>query len=85
MEEFSDRVRRGMDTLVDAAGPDRRTLAIVHGGVISEACSQVTGASPFAFLYAENGSLTRVMRLPGGKWALLAFNDTAHLQGRNGR
>jgi 2,3-bisphosphoglycerate-dependent phosphoglycerate mutase len=82
MEDFSERVRRGMDTLVEAAGPDHRTVAIVHGGVISEACSQVTGASPFAFLYAENGSLTRVMRLPSGKWALLAFNDTAHLQGR---
>ena len=84
MEEFSARVRSGMEKLVEAAGPDHTTLAIVHGGVISEACSQVTGASPFAFLYAENGSLTRLMRLPGGKWALLAFNDTAHLRGRNG-
>ena len=84
MEEFSARVRSGMEKLVEAAGPDHTTLAIVHGGVISEACSQVTGASPFAFLYAENGSLTRSMRLPGGKWTLLSFNDTAHLRGRNG-
>ena len=84
MEEFSARVRRGMERLVEAAGPDATTLAIVHGGVISEACSQVTSSTPFAFLYAENGSLTRLMRLPSGKWALLAFNDTAHLPGRNG-
>jgi 2,3-bisphosphoglycerate-dependent phosphoglycerate mutase len=84
MEDFSARVRRGMELLVEAAGPDGTTLAIVHGGVISEVCSQVTGASAFAFLYAENGSLTRLMCLPSGKWTLLAFNDTAHLAGRNG-
>jgi probable phosphoglycerate mutase len=70
--------------LIEAAGPDGTTLAIVHGGVISEVCRQVTGATPFAFLYAENGSLTRLMCLPSGKWTLLAFNDTAHLAGRNG-
>lgn len=84
MEDFSARVRRGMELLVEAAGPDNTTLAVVHGGVISEACSQVTGARPFAFLSAENGSLTRLMCLPSGKWTLLAFNDTAHLAGRNG-
>jgi 2,3-bisphosphoglycerate-dependent phosphoglycerate mutase len=84
MEDFSARVRRGMELLAQAAGPDNTALAVVHGGVISEACSQVTGASPFAFLYAENGSLTRLMCLPSGKWTLLAFNDTAHLRGRNG-
>jgi probable phosphoglycerate mutase len=84
MEDFAARVRRGMELLIEAAGPDGTTLAIVHGGVISEVCRQVTGATPFAFLYAENGSLTRLMCLPSGKWTLLAFNDTAHLAGRNG-
>jgi probable phosphoglycerate mutase len=84
MEDFAARVRRGMELLIEAAGPDGTTLAIVHGGVISEVCRQVTGATPFAFLYAENGSLTRLMCLPSGNWTLLAFNDTAHLAGRNG-
>jgi len=84
MEDFSARVGRGMERLVEAAGPDRMTLAVVHGGVISEACRQVTGSRPFAFLYAENGSLTRLMRLPSGRWALIAFNDTAHLPGDDG-
>jgi len=84
MEDFSARIRRGMELLVDAAGPDSTTLAVVHGGVISEVCSQVTGSRAFAFLYAENGSLTRLMRLRNGTWALLAFNDTAHLRSTNG-
>jgi probable phosphoglycerate mutase len=85
MEEFSARVTRSMDRLVQAAGPDQTTLAVVHGGVISEACSQVTGSRAFAFLYAENGSLTRLMRLRSRRWALIAFNDTAHLAGADGR
>jgi probable phosphoglycerate mutase len=84
MEDFSARIRRGMERLVDAAGPDSTTLAVVHGGVISEVCSQVTGSRAFAFLYAENGSLTRLMRLRNGTWALLAFNDTTHLRSTNG-
>jgi probable phosphoglycerate mutase len=84
MEDFSARVRLGMERLVEAAGPDGKSLAVVHGGVISEACSQVTGSRKFAFLYAENGSLTRLMCLPSGSWTLLAFNDTAHLPGSNG-
>jgi probable phosphoglycerate mutase len=85
MEQFSARVTLGMERLVNAAGPDRTTLAVVHGGVIAEACRQVTGSRAFAFLYAENGSLTRIMRLPNRRWALIAFNDTAHLAGANGR
>jgi 2,3-bisphosphoglycerate-dependent phosphoglycerate mutase len=84
MEVFSARVTQGLERLVDAAGPDRTTLAVVHGGVIAEACSQVTGSRAFAFLYAENGSLTRLMRLPSGRWALIAFNDTAHLTDGHG-
>jgi 2,3-bisphosphoglycerate-dependent phosphoglycerate mutase len=84
MDRFSARVKRGMKRLVDAAGPDRTALAVVHGGVIAEACRQVTGSRGFAFLYAENGSLTRIVHRPGNQWALIGFNDTAHLAGAHG-
>jgi probable phosphoglycerate mutase len=80
MEQFSERISVGMDRLVEAGGPDGIVLAIVHGGVIAEACRQVTGSRAFAFLYADNASLTRVMRLPSSRWALISFNDTAHLR-----
>jgi probable phosphoglycerate mutase len=79
MEDFSARVSCGMDLLVEAAGPDATTLAVVHGGVIAEACRQVTGSRAFAFLNADNASLTRLMRLRSGRWSLIGFNDTAHL------
>jgi hypothetical protein len=47
--------------------------------VIAEACRQATGSEAFAFLNNCNGSITRLVRLPGGGWVLVAFNETAHL------
>jgi probable phosphoglycerate mutase len=79
MDAFSERVRRGMEQIVTTVGPDATAVAVVHGGVIAEACRQVTRSLAFAFLYAENGSITRLIRLAGGRWAMASFNDTAHL------
>jgi probable phosphoglycerate mutase len=79
MERFSERIRRGIEHIVDSAGPDATAIAVVHGGVIAEACRQVTSSRPFAFLNADNASLTRLMRTSGGRWTLISFNDTAHL------
>jgi probable phosphoglycerate mutase len=84
MDAFSDRVRRGMAHLADTVGPDGVAVAFVHGGVIAEACRQTTGSQAFAFLYAENASITRLVRMASGRWALISFNDTAHLQGHDG-
>jgi probable phosphoglycerate mutase len=53
--------------------------------VIAEACRQVTGSQAFAFLYAENGSITRLVRMPSERWALISFNDTAHLEHDHGK
>ena len=84
MDVFSDRVRQGMVHLVEAVGPGGVAVAFVHGGVIAEACRQTTDSQAFAFLYAENASITRLVRMASGRWALISFNDTAHLQGRDG-
>jgi 2,3-bisphosphoglycerate-dependent phosphoglycerate mutase len=79
MEGFAARVRAGIETVAAAAGPDATVAAIVHGGVIGEVCRQATESRPFAFIHADNGSLTRLVILPGGRWLLRSFNDTAHL------
>jgi probable phosphoglycerate mutase len=85
MGEFTERVRRGLERLAEAVGPDAIAVAVVHGGVIAEACRQVTNSEAFAFLAAENGSVTRIMRLAARRWALISFNETAHLDaGVNG-
>jgi probable phosphoglycerate mutase len=79
MESFAVRVRAGIEAVAAAAGPDVTVAAIVHGGVIGEVCRQATESRPFAFVHADNGSLTRLVILPGGRWLLRSFNDTAHL------
>ena len=79
MDGFGERVRRGVAHVADVTGPDAAGVAVIHAGVIAEACRQVTGSHAFAFLYAENGSLTRLLRLASGRWTLRSFNDTAHL------
>ena len=79
MESFALRVRAGIDAVVAAAGPDATVAAIVHGGVIGEVCRQATDSRPFAFVHDDNASLSRLVVLPGGRWLLRSFNDTAHL------
>jgi probable phosphoglycerate mutase len=79
MTSLAQRVRAGIEAIVATAGPDVRVAAIVHGGVIGEVCRQATDSRAFAFVHSDNGSLTRLIVLPGGVWLLRSFNDTAHL------
>jgi probable phosphoglycerate mutase len=80
-ESLAARVRAGLEVVADAIGPGRTGLAVAHGGTIAEACRQATGSEPFAFINVDNASITRLVRLAGGRWLLIAFNDTAHLEG----
>jgi probable phosphoglycerate mutase len=79
--EFAARVRRGVEQVADAAAEGSVAVAFTHSAVIAELCRQVTGSEPFAFLHNANGSLTRLFRMPEGRWVLVAFNETAHLRG----
>jgi 2,3-bisphosphoglycerate-dependent phosphoglycerate mutase len=84
MEAFAERVAAGFQAVVDAAGAGAVAAAFVHGGVIGELCRQATGSRPFAFLHADNASITRLAVLPDGRRLLRCFNDTAHLAGVHG-
>jgi probable phosphoglycerate mutase len=79
MKAFTGRVSEGISTIVRQAGRGGVAVAFLHGGVIAEACRQVTHSDPFAFLQADNGSITRVVCLGDGGWVLRSFNDTSHL------
>lgn len=78
--EFAERVRRGLEFLGSNMVSGRSALAYLHGGVLAEICRQVTGSQPFAFLFAENASITRLVKLSDGRWRLRSFNDVAHLE-----
>jgi 2,3-bisphosphoglycerate-dependent phosphoglycerate mutase len=77
--EFADRVRAAIEGLA-AAHPGLRVAAFTHGGVIGEAFAQASGSRPFAFLGADNASISRLV-ISGDRWIVRAFNDTAHLDG----
>src|SRR3954468_4798366 len=76
-EEFAARVRAGLMKVVETAGPDATVAAVLHGGVIGEICRQATSSRPFAFVHADNCSISRLVVLPGGRQLLRSFNDTA--------
>jgi probable phosphoglycerate mutase len=78
-EELFDRVRRGIGRVVEAVGPGGVGAAVVHGGIIGAVCHLATASRPFAFIHADNGSLTRLVVFADGRWMLRSFNDTAHL------
>lgn len=78
-EAFAARVDRGVRRVVGETGPDAAAVVVVHGGVIGEICRQATGSRPFAFIRADNGSLTRVVVRKDGSRLVRSFNDTAHL------
>ena len=82
MEGLAERVRRGVDAIVEQVGPDARGAAVLHGGIIGEVCRQATGSRPFAFVHSDNCSVSRLVVLPDGRRLLRTFNDTAHLNGR---
>ena len=51
----------------------------MHGGVIGEILHQVTDSRPFAFIGADNGSISHIV-VTDERWILRRFNDTSHLQ-----
>ncbi|HEX8119708.1 MAG TPA: histidine phosphatase family protein [Solirubrobacteraceae bacterium] len=79
MEALAERVRAGIDAIVERTGPGRTAAAVLHGGVIGEICRQATSSRPFAFIHSDNGSITRLVVLGDGRWLLRSFNDIAHL------
>lgn len=74
---FEARVRAGIERIA-AGHPDEVVVAVVHGGVIGQVLSIASGASGFAFIGADNASITHVV-VVGDRWIVRCFNDTSHL------
>ena len=72
-----DRVQAGL-LRIATAHPDQRVAVFVHGGVVGAAMAIATGSDAFAFLGAENGSISRIV-IQGDKMSVRGFNDCAHL------
>ena len=75
--EFAGRVRDAIERLA-AAHPDQRLAVFTHGGVIGQAMALASSARVFAFIGADNGSISHLV-VRGSDWVVRGFNDTAHL------
>ncbi len=83
-EEFGPRITAGVEEIVARVGPGRAAVAVLHGAVIGQLCRQATDSRPFAFVHADNGSVSRLIVNADGRWLLRSFNDISHLGVRAG-
>jgi len=79
-EVLHTRLIRGLTRIRDHHR-DALVVAVVHGGVIAHILSFATGARPFAFNGANNGSISHIVML-GDQILVRGFNDSAHLAPR---
>ena len=71
------RVRAALMRIA-ARHPDELVAVVVHGGVVGAALALATGAAPFSFNGADNGSISRLV-VRGDEMILRGFNDVSHL------
>lgn len=83
-ESLGGRLRKGIEKIVDEVGPETTAVAFVHGAVIGQLCQLATASRPFAFVHADNCSVTRIVVHADGKWLLRSFNDINHLTVKTG-
>lgn len=76
-ESLDARVARALEEIA-AAHRDGQVAVFTHGGVIASALARATSSRPFAFLGADNASISRLVVSPDG-WVLRCYNDTSHL------
>lgn len=57
---------------------DELVVAVVHGGVIAHILAEATGARPFAFTGADNGSISHIVVVED-RILVRRFNDSSHL------
>jgi probable phosphoglycerate mutase len=78
-EDFGGRLRRAVER-IGSEHAGGRILVFSHGAAIGELLAQATGSAPFAFVGADNTSISRLV-VSEERWVLRGYNDTAHLAG----
>jgi probable phosphoglycerate mutase len=75
---FTARTSGALQRIAEAHR-DQLVAVVVHGGVIAALLAMATRSRPFAFLGADNASISRLVITPQ-RWILRGYNDTAHLE-----
>ena len=78
-DAFARRVREALQRIA-SQHRDQTVAVFTHGGVIGQALALASGSSAFAFVGADNGSLSCIV-LAGDAYHVRAYNDVGHLVG----
>lgn len=77
-DSVNHRVTRALNR-IHQNHPDQRVVAVVHGGIVAHVLAHASGAKPFAFSGADNGSISHIVMTPE-RIVVRRFNEIAHLQ-----
>jgi 2,3-bisphosphoglycerate-dependent phosphoglycerate mutase len=79
-DDFQGRCVAAIGRIVEAHRGGR-VVVVVHGGVIAAVLAHVARSRNFAFVSADNTSLSEIVMLapPIDRWVLRRFNDCNHL------
>jgi probable phosphoglycerate mutase len=78
--DFRARVQAAVGRIA-AAHRDQRVVVVVHGGVIGEILALAAASRPWAFVGADNASISHLV-VTEHRWIVRRFNDTTHLDPR---
>ena len=76
-QTINGRVMRALRRIASRHA-DALVVAVVHGGIIAHIVAHATGARPFAFNGADNGSITHIVMVED-RILVRRFNDATHL------
>ena len=77
-EMLNARIMRGLQR-IHSSHQNEKVAAVVHGGVIAHIVAHATGARPFAFNGADNGSITHIV-MHEERIIVRGFNDSTHVR-----
>ena len=75
--EHAERVLAAVRAIAERH-PGVRIVVVTHGGVIGEVLANATGARGFAFIGADNASISHIV-VEEDRITVRRFNDTTHL------
>ncbi len=76
-QTLNQRVMRGLQRIQESHR-DELVVAVVHGGIVAHVLAHATGARPFAFNGADNGSISHIVMMEE-QILVRRFNDASHL------
>jgi len=80
LDDFERRLRSAVEEIAASVPTGTTAVAFAHGATIGQLCAMATASRPFAFIHADNGSISRLIVHGDGTWLLRSFNEIGHLE-----